>query len=58
MDVEKSLSEKKLCADYPKYNIVRVLVTVLLTYVQMPSIRQCEVVARSPVRKFQFLKET
>ena len=56
MDVEKSLSEKKLCADDRKY-IVRVLATVLLTHVQRPSKRQCEVVAKSLVRKFPFLKE-
>ena len=56
MDVEQSLSEKKLCADDRKY-IVRVLATVLLTHVQRPSKRQCEVVAKSVVRKFPFLKE-
>ena len=56
MDVEKSLSEKKLCADDRKY-IVHVLATVLLTHVQRPSKRQCEVVARSLLRKFPFLKE-
>ena len=56
MDVEKSLSEKKLCADDRKY-IVWVLATVLLTHIQRPSKRQCEVVAKSLVRKFPFLKE-
>lgn len=56
MDVEKSLSEKKLCADDRKY-IVRVLATVLLTHIQRPSKRQCEVVAKSLIRKFAFLKE-
>ena len=55
-DVEKSLSQKKLCADDRKY-IVRVLATVLLTHVQKPSMRQCEVVAKALVRKFPFLKE-
>ena len=56
IDVEKSLCEKKLCADDRKY-IVRVLATVLLTHVQRPSKRQCEVVAKSLLNKFPFLKE-
>lgn len=56
MDVEKSMSEKKLCADDRKY-IVRVLATVLLTHIQRPSKRHCEVVAKSLIRKFPFLKE-
>lgn len=55
-EVEKSLTEKKLCADDRKY-IVRVLATVLLTHVQKPSKRHCEVVAKALVRKFPFLKE-
>ena len=55
-DVERSLSKKKLCADDRMY-IVRVLATVLLTHVQKPTKRQCEVVAKALVRKFPFLKE-
>ena len=56
IDVEESLSDRKLCADDRKYT-VRVLATVLLTHVQKPSKRQCEIVAKSLVRKFPFLKE-
>ena len=41
IDVEESLSD---CADDRKY-IVRVLATVLLTHVQKPPKRQCEIVA-------------
>ena len=41
VDVEKSLSEKKLCADDRKY-IVHVLATVLLTHVQRPSYSMSE----------------
>lgn len=55
-EVEKSLIEKKLCGDDRKY-IVRVLATVLLTHVQKPSKKHCEVVAKALVRKFPFLKE-
>ena len=55
-EVETSLSHRKLCDDDRKY-IVRVLATVLLTYIQKPSMRQCEVVAKALVRKFPFLKE-
>lgn len=56
MEVERSLSERKLCADDRKY-IVRVLATVLLTHIQKPSKRQCEEVTKALVRKFPFLNE-
>lgn len=55
-EVEISLGKKKVCTDDRKY-IVRVLATVLLTHVQKPSMRQCEIVAKALVRKFPFLKE-
>ena len=54
-DVEKS-QVRKNCAGDRKY-IVHVLATILLTHVQKPSMRQCEVVAKALVRKFPFLKE-
>jgi len=55
-EVETSLSHRKLCDDDRKY-VVRVLATVLLTHIQRPSMRHCEVVAKALVRKFPFLKE-
>lgn len=55
-EVEKSLSKKKPCNEDRKY-MVRVLATVLLTYVQKPSMRHCEIVAKALLRKFPFLQE-
>lgn len=55
-DVEDSLAEKKLTDDDHKY-MCRVLATVLQTYVQRPSLKQCENVAKALIRKFPFLKE-
>lgn len=55
-DVEESLAEKKFTDDDRKY-MCRVLGTVLQTYVQRPSIKHCEIVAKALVRKFPFLKE-
>ena len=56
VDTEENLKDKKLGDDDRKY-IVRVLATVLCTYVQRPSIRDCEIVAKSLVAKYAFLKE-
>ena len=56
VDTEANLKDKKLGDDDRKY-IVRVLATVLCTYVQRPSMRDCEIVAKSLVAKYSFLKE-
>ena len=55
-EVEKSLAMKKLNDSNRKY-MCRVLSTVLQTYVQKPSMKHCEIVAKALVRKFPFLKE-
>ena len=55
-DVEESLAEKKFTDDDRKYKCC-VLGTVLQTYVQRPSIKHCEIVAKAVVRKFPFIKE-
>ena len=55
-DVEESLAKKIFTDDDRKY-ICRVLATMLQTYVQRPSIKQCEIVAKALVREFPFLKE-
>lgn len=56
VDTQANLKDKKLGDDDRKY-IVRVLATVLCTYVQRPSMRDCEIVAKSLVAKYSFLKE-
>ena len=56
VDTEDNLKGKRLGDDDRKY-IIRVLATVLCTYVQRPSMRDCEVVAKSLVAKYTFLKE-
>ncbi len=50
------LEGKKLSDDDRKY-MVLILATVLQTYIQRPSMKQCEVVAKSLVRQYPFLKE-
>ena len=56
VDTQKNLKDKKLGDDDRKY-IIRVLATMLCTYVQRPSMRDCEIVAKSLVARFSFLKE-
>lgn len=55
-DTEQNLAQRKLADDDRRY-MVRVLATVLCTYVQKPSVHDCEIVSKSLVAKFQFLKE-
>ena len=50
------MKDKKLGDDDQKY-IVRVLTTVLCTYVRRPSMRDCEIVAKSLGQSISFLKE-
>ncbi len=47
----------RLGEDDRKY-MVRVIATVLCTYVPNPSMRDCGVVAESLLRKYSFLKES
>lgn len=54
---EENLANKKIADDDRKY-IVRVLATMLLSYVQRPRMDDCDIVARSLLRKFSFLKES
>lgn len=54
---EKHLADKRMGEDDRKY-MVRVLATMLSTYVQRPSMKDCSVVAESLVRKYSFLKES
>ena len=51
---EEALKNKKFDLDDRRY-MVRVLATMLLTYVQHASMRDCEVVAKSLIRKYPFL---
>lgn len=53
---QQNLDAKKLADDDRKY-IVRVLATMLCTYVPRPSMKHCEIVAKSLVLKYAFLKE-
>lgn len=54
---ETNLSNKRLSNDDRKY-MVRVLATMLTTYVQRPTMKDCEIVAKSLLCKFGFLKES
>ena len=54
---EENLSNKRLGEDDRKY-MVRVLATMLCTYVQHPSMKDCSIVAESLLRKYSFLKES
>ena len=54
---EVNLSQRKLADDDRKY-IVRVLITLLCTYVQRPTMKNCRAVAASLVLKYAFLKES
>ena len=53
---QHSLDKKKLADDDRKY-IVRVLATMLCTYIPRPAKKHCEIVAKSLVKKYEFLKE-
>ena len=53
---EANLSNKRVAHDDRKY-IVRVLATMLCSYVQKPSMSHCKIVAQSFVQKYRFLKE-
>ena len=54
---EESLEKERLADDDRKY-IVRVLATVLTTYVQRPRMKDCEIVAKALLRKYSFLMES
>ena len=54
---ENNFKDKKLDDDDRKY-VVRTLTTMLCTYVQSPSMSDCEVVAKSLVAVHPFLKQT
>lgn len=54
---EDNLANKRLGEDDRKY-MVRVLATMLCTYVQHPTMKNCAVVAESLLRKYSFLKES
>lgn len=56
VDTQASLKERRIGDDDRRY-MIRVLATVLCTYVQRPSMRDCEIVAKSLVAKYSFLKE-
>ena len=53
---EANLSQRKLADDDRKY-MVRVLGTLLCTYVQRPTMKNCRTVTASLVCKYAFLKE-
>lgn len=54
---ETNIRNKKLADDDRKY-MVRVLATMLTTYVQRPSMNHCAIVASSLLAKFSFLRES
>lgn len=54
---EKNIAKKRLAGDDRKY-MVRVLATMLNTYVQKPTMKHCGIVAESLVMKYSFLKES
>lgn len=54
---ESNLAEGKVANDDRKY-MVRVLATMLCTYVQKPRMNDCSIVAASLLRKYSFLKES
>lgn len=49
--------EKSRLADDDRIYIVRVLGTMLCTYVQRPKMNECGVVAQSLLKQYPFLKE-
>ena len=53
---QSNLTMKRLADDDRKY-IVRVLAIMLSTYTPRPSMKHCEIVAKSLVTKYGFLKE-
>ena len=53
---ERNLQKKLKTKDDRRY-MVRILATVLCTHIQKPSTRDCEVVGKSLVAKYPFLKE-
>ena len=44
---QESLNNHMLLTDTDRRYVVQTLVTVLMTYVQKPSLQQCDVVAKS-----------
>lgn len=54
---EKNLADGRVPPDDRKY-IVRTLATMLLTYIQRPSMNDCGIVAQSLLCKYSFLKES
>ena len=53
---EKCLREKVLTDKDRKY-VVQTMATMLMTYVSRPSMKDCNVVALSLVKKFPFLRD-
>lgn len=53
---EENLNQRQISDNDRKY-MVRVLGTLLCTYIQRPTMKHCRTVAQSLVRKYAFLKE-
>ncbi len=49
--------ESKLLTDTDRRYIVQTLATMLMTYVQRPSLHQCGIVAQALVGKYPFIKD-
>lgn len=55
-DTEDNFGEKKLTGTDRKY-VVQTLATMLMTYVQKPSLDHCGKVAKALVDKYRFIKD-
>ena len=49
--------EKKILTDTDRKYVVQTLTTMLMTHIQKPSLHDCSIVAKSLIRKHQFLKD-
>ena len=49
--------QKKLLSDCDRKYVVQTLATVLMTYVQRPSLSDCDIVAKALMEKFGFLND-
>ena len=56
VNTEANLKEHVL-KDTDRKHMVQTLATILMTYVQRPSLKQCGVVAKSLVDLYNFLKD-
>lgn len=53
---EKNFLDKGL-NDIDRKYVVQTMATMLMTYIQKPSLSECSIVAKSLIKKYEFLKD-